>query len=132
MNTKEKGELVQAIILAELIKAGMAVLLPFGDNQRYDMVIDCGDNFLRVQCKHGRLRDGCIKFNARSTVYGGGYRSYKGQVDLFAVYCSDNQRSYLIPVDEVCNSEVYLRVEQTKNGQASGIKWAKDYELNGP
>ena len=32
----------------------------------YDLVLDLGAEFLRVQCKTGRLRDGAIVFNARS------------------------------------------------------------------
>src|SRR5262249_30713483 len=50
-NTKSIGEVSEAIILAEFLKAGFPVLLPFGDNQRYDMVVEVGGRFLRVQCK---------------------------------------------------------------------------------
>ena len=41
-NPKAIGEMTEAVILAHLILRGDGVLLPFGNNQRYDMVIDRG------------------------------------------------------------------------------------------
>ena len=43
---------------AALIEAGYAVSKPFGENQRYDLVIDDGETLARVQVKTGRLRNG--------------------------------------------------------------------------
>jgi hypothetical protein len=50
-NTKSIGETSEAVVLAEFIKAGFPVLLPFGDNQRYHMVVEVYGRLLRVQCK---------------------------------------------------------------------------------
>jgi hypothetical protein len=69
VNTKAIGEVSEAVILAEFLKAGFPVLLPFGDNQRYDMVIEVSGRFLRVQCKTAFRAGGdgsCIRFNAHS------------------------------------------------------------------
>ena len=41
---------------------GYAILVPFGENTRYDLVIDDGRQMRRVQCKTGRLRDGAVVF----------------------------------------------------------------------
>jgi uncharacterized protein YqeY len=51
MNHKSLGEKTLAIILAQLLKQDKKVLLPFGDNQRYDLVIDEGGQFIRARCK---------------------------------------------------------------------------------
>jgi hypothetical protein len=56
MNPKAVGEKTEAIILAELIRNDLVVLLPFGDNQRYDFVVDNHGEFIRIQCKTGRYR----------------------------------------------------------------------------
>ena len=61
------GERSEAIILAELVKRGYRVLIPYGTNHRYDIVINVGGRFLRAQCKTGRLRDGVIRFATAST-----------------------------------------------------------------
>ena len=54
----DMGQRTEGAILSELVRRGYKVLVPFGVNQRYDLVIDAGDRFLRVQCKTGRLRNG--------------------------------------------------------------------------
>jgi len=42
----------------EFLKAGFPILLPFGDNRRYDMVVDVSGSFLRVQCKTASVHRG--------------------------------------------------------------------------
>ena len=113
------------------------VLLPFGENHRYDLLIDEGDRFIRVQCKTGRLRNGAIWFNTCSYTYhhpsNRGTKpykhAYKGQADAFGVYCPDTDRVYLVPVDEVGSNCATLRVDPPKNNQSKRVRWAQDYEL---
>ncbi len=109
------------------------MLLPFGVNQRYDLILENdGRSFLRVQCKTGRLRDGVIRFSAQSVQSNTACtraRAYAGEVDLFAVYCPDNDRVYVIPVEEVPATAMYLRVEPPRNRQRKGVRWAEDYVL---
>lgn len=132
-NTKLIGERTEAIVLAELLKIGKVVLLPFGDNQRYDMVIDEDGKFIRVQCKTARLdrgrETGSIIFNARSANRAGTERHYKGQADMFAVYYPGNKKVYMVPVDDVGHTVVALRLEPCHNKQVKGIRNAEDYEL---
>ena len=57
-------------------------------NSRYDLVVDFGDHFARVQCKTGRYRNGVIDFNTvstRSNRNGVFRRSYEGEVEYFAI-----------------------------------------------
>jgi hypothetical protein len=57
------GLRTEAAILAELVRRGYQVLVPFGTNQRYDLVLDMDGKFVRVQGKTGRLRSGVISFS---------------------------------------------------------------------
>ncbi len=43
------GHRAEAAILAELVKRGYRVLLPFGVNQRYDLVLDCDGQSLPAE-----------------------------------------------------------------------------------
>src|SRR5260370_37668620 len=53
-NNKTIGERSEAIIIAKFLEVGYGVLTPFGDNRRYDLVIEGADgNFYRIQCKTG-------------------------------------------------------------------------------
>jgi hypothetical protein len=127
------GERTEAIILAELVKRGHRVLVPYGTNHRYDLVIDTGDRFLRVQCKTGRLRRGVVTFNTAST-RANTLRAYTApydadQIDLFLIYCPDTGQVYALDVDEAASSHGALRVDPAANGQAKRIRWAADHEL---
>jgi hypothetical protein len=129
MNPKAKGEITEAVILAELMKRGKVVLLPFGNNQRYDLLIDDGGTFTRVQCKTGRLINHCVRFYTRSVNgFTGKKRGYRGEIDLFMVYCPDNQKIYAINVNDAPESEMYLRIHPSRNGQRVGVFFASDYE----
>lgn len=128
----EVGQRTEAIILAELVRRGHRVLVPFGTNHRYDLVVDTGTRFVRVQCKTGRLRGGRICFKTASTranTLRAFTRPYEGEIDLFLVYCPDTDRVYALDVDEAASSEGVLRVDPTANGQVKGVRWAADHEL---
>ena len=83
--------------------AGYTLSLPFGENTRYDLIIDDGSNLSRVQCKTGRLRGGAIIFPAcssyahhRSREFSS--RDYIGEIEYFAIYCAATNGVYLVPI----------------------------------
>jgi len=120
--------------MAALALLGKRVLIPLADYLRYDLVIDDGGRFLRVQCKTGRLIKGAIRFDpcsidSRSKQGGCIRKGYVGEVELFGVYCPELKRCYLIPLEDVTATGCHLRVEPPKNGQKTKIRWAADYEL---
>lgn len=138
---KDVGDSTQALVLARLVQAGKIVLVPFGDNRRYDLAIDENHELIRIQCKTGRLRDGAIRFNTSSVTYHHpvhrrktlAYRQdYRGAADLFGVYCPETDEVYLVPVAEVGVNCSALRVEPTRNSQSKKIRWAKDFVLRVP
>ncbi len=59
---KDKGDRTTLAVMLALRECGYAVLVPFGENTRYDLVIDDGQDLARVQCKTGRLRKGAVIF----------------------------------------------------------------------
>jgi hypothetical protein len=127
------GERSEAVILAELVKRGHRLLVPYGTNHRYDLVINVGGRFLRAQCKTGRLRDGVIRFATAST-RANTLRAYTkpydaDQIDLFLVYCPETDRVYALDVGEATSGYCALRVDPTANGQSKRIRWAADHEL---
>jgi hypothetical protein len=115
---------------------GYQLLVPFGENIRYDLVIDDGVRLARVQCKTGRLRNGVIIFHTAST-YGHHpnpkilKRNYLGEIDFFAVYCPETKGVYLIPIADMPNrSMAYLRIDPPLNGQRKNVRFAANYELD--
>lgn len=130
MQTREKGNISEAKILAAFIEAGYLVSVPFGSGHKYDIVIDDLSNIYRVQCKTGRVRNGCLTFNSYSQAGNGTARqSYYGLADLFAVLHPETGTVYLVPVNEVGATGVNLRLVPPLNGQTQKIHWAIDYLL---
>ena len=132
---KEIGDRSTLAAMLGLKAAGYALLVPFGENTRYDLVIDDGKTLARVQCKTARLRNGAIVFPVTST-YGHhrnpatARRTYSGQIDYFAVYCPETTGVYLIPIDDArTRATAALRVSPTRNGQQRRIRHAADYEI---
>lgn len=113
---------------------GFDVALPFGENTRYDLILDDGSALLRVQCKTGRIRNGAVVFRTASSYYHHPnekptQRHYRGQVDRFAVYCPQTRGVYLIPIDGLPSESACLRVDAPLNGQRKRVRFAADYEI---
>jgi hypothetical protein len=132
---KDKGDRSTLAIMAALREAGYALSMPFGENSRYDLVVDDGTRLTRAQCKTGRLREGAVRFNTCS-FYGHHpnpavpQRDYQGEVDYFAVYCPETAGVYLIPIEDIPPRRMgALRVEPPRNNQRKGIRFAAHYEI---
>lgn len=131
--SKARGEKTEAIVLAELVKRDIAVLLPFGENHRYDFVIELDDYFSRLQCKTARHEGDTIVFSTKSTrPRGTGYSraDYNDDINYFVANCRVNGRTYLVPIESASKGEMVLRVESPKNNQSKGINWAEEYRLD--
>jgi len=135
LHPKEIGDRSTLAIIFAFRLQGWSVLVPFGENTRYDLVVDRGAQLRRVQCKTGRLREGAVTFNACSSYAHHPNpkvvrRDYAGQVDEFAVFCPETQAVYSIPIEDLAvRQRARLRVEMPRNNQAKGIRLAAAYEI---
>ena len=115
--------------------AGFAILVPFGENTRYDLVIDDGRTLARVQCKTGHIRNGAIMFKVCSSYAHHPRprmpaRHYQGEVEFFGVHCPETGGTYLIPIaDLTVKWEGALRLDHPRNGQQRGVRFASDYQI---
>ena len=132
MNTKIISDVGVSKIVARAIELGYSVAMPFGDNQRYDLVIVQGNKPQLVQCKTGRIRNGILRGNTCSNDHGSKRigQNYKGQVDIFLIYCPDNEKIYIASVDDFPPHKFHLRINPPQVNRKN-IRWAKDYEFNG-
>ena len=113
--------------------------IPWGENSRYDLIVDTGERLFRVPCKTASLcgsksyASTCLRFHAYShKITGGKFRgreSYRGKADLFAAYAPTTGSIYILPVDEVPETDVWLRLEPVRNGQKTGVRMAEDCTL---
>jgi len=107
---KERGEWVELQFMAWALRKGFKVSKPWGDSSSYDVGVEHGRQFLRVQVKSTsyRLANG----------YQCGFRPSQSQrryarrnVDFFAAYIIPEQVWYIIPAAVVLRTKSsYLRL----------------------
>jgi len=134
LTPSQKGAAAEAAIAAAAIELGLIVLRPLCEGGRYDLIIDLEPELLRVQCKVAQRLSGVLLVRVKTNrCTPGGYISTSytaAEVDAIAAYSGDLHRSFLIPISEATGRRaIHLRLDPTKNNQAQGIKWARDYDL---
>lgn len=132
---KDIGDRTTLAVMLVLREAGFSTFVPFGENTRYDLVIDDGVKLERVQCKTGRLRQGAVRWSVCSNYFHHPHprstsRDYVGEIDYFGVYCPETGGVYLIPIGDLkIRRTGSLRVATPRNGQHKLIRFAKPYEI---
>ena len=120
-------------VAAELLHRGFALAKPIGDSLRYDLIVDLGPLFRRVQVKTARVRNGVVQFSTQTVNYVHGalkMRGYLGLADDFIAYEPEISSFYGIAVDDAPAGCAYLRIAPTANNQVHGIRKAVDYTLD--
>lgn len=115
LDSHRKGDVTEAVVIAELKRRSIPVSLPFGDNERYDLVLETpAGRLLRIQVKTGRLTDGTVEFHGTSqqtNASGHVYKPYEGDVEYIVVYCHELDAMYLVGEAEFDQS-LSLRVDE--------------------
>ena len=127
-NTSRIGNVAVAKVVAALLEAGKTVLAPVGEGTRYDLALDDAGTLVRIQCKTGKLKNGCVIFKNYS-VTGAGTKCYGDSVDAYGVYCPQNGKTYYVPAKDCPGYMTTLRIEPAKNGNKNLVRLAERYEL---
>ncbi len=98
VDRKQQGEVSELAFMHKAVGMGLKVARPWGENNRYDFIVDCEGWLTRVQVK------------SAAVAHGGGYRVGTGsgrrskqaytrkQIDVLAAYIVPEDLWYLIPV----------------------------------
>jgi hypothetical protein len=138
MNNKLKGDIAEAVFVAECLKKGWVVSKPFGDNCRYDAILDRGNGLERIQIKSSTYstKRGVVEAATRR-IYNNQTKGQicncytKDEIDAFVIYSPELEKLFYIPIEEQENKKyVNLRVTSNENTQKSpNIRWASKYEF---
>jgi antitoxin (DNA-binding transcriptional repressor) of toxin-antitoxin stability system len=138
LNSNVKDAIAEQAIVLAATKLRIQVLRPVNEHGRIDLALDIAGALWRVQVKWGRLnaaRDVVIVslLTSRYTPRGHLRSTYtRGEVDLFAVYCGELDRCFLLPGPPLADrTVVYLRLTPARNGQRACINLADDFTFNG-
>lgn len=135
MNTKDKGNIGEAVILSEFTKRGIQVSIPFGDNARYDMIAEFNGKLNKIQIKYTEQEsenDSIVCHVSSSTNHTTNKHCdrYVDQVDYIAVYIAPWNESILIPISDCDKNTICIRKSIGKNNQKTGIHLLSDYSFD--
>ena len=135
MNSKNIGNIGEVKVLAKFVELGIPVYLPFGDNEKADLVADFNGRLNKIQVKTSiKAEDGKMIFDlTSSTVHrknGIKHIYSSNEIDYFACYNISRDKIFLIHVDEAPNTSLTIRYEYPKNNQIQGVKFEKDYLID--
>jgi hypothetical protein len=133
LTTDQKGAVAELAIARQAAEFGIGVWAAY-TVERYDLIFDLRPELMRVQCKcAGRCGDVVVVrcYSSRRNRDGLLRTLYSAdQIDAFAVYCADTDRCYFLPLTEFAGrSAIQLRLAPTRNNQAAGVNWARDFEF---
>lgn len=138
MNTKSIGNIGEAVAIAEFAKRNIPISIPFGDNQKYDLIIEINNELKKVQVKTSEYihyKKEKIDFFislVKSNTKGCETTSYKStDFDYFYLYCIENDMSFLVEnVKSTPKGSITIRLKKSNNGQSKNINMFYDFEFN--
>lgn len=131
MNTKEKGDLSEARVIAKLTEYDVDIFLPTNENTRSDMIVS-SEELEKIQVKTGWMKNGSVIFNCskiNSNMNNSTRTNYKGEIDAFIVHCPDNNGYYYVDIEDSGEAEMRLRIDESM-GDNGRVNWAKEHKLS--
>jgi hypothetical protein len=127
--TKQLGDIAEAAVMADVLRRGYRVLLPYGEDWPFDLVVVKNGEFHRVQVKHGRSSNGVLIAKCTSTNNWVTLKYTKDVIDVLAIWDSTTGRCFYIPAEELGagRAMMNLRLDPARNNQVRGIRWAERY-----
>src|SRR2546430_291368 len=98
---KQKGDLAEMLVAADLVRRGYKVALPYGEDWDYDLIVERGDRLERVQVKYTESNGAVICVRARTHSLTNGRviavkRYTAALIDWLAVHDRTSDRCYYI------------------------------------
>ena len=134
MNSKTIGNIGEAKALCKFVELGIPVYIPFGDNEKADLIAEFNGKLNKIQVKTSiKAEDGKMIFDlTSSTVHranGVKHIYNKDEIDYFVCYNIARDKLFLIPIEKAPGTAITIRYEKPKNNQTKGIQFEEDYLL---
>ena len=134
INSKTKGQLSEAKTLYEFQKYGIPVCVPWGDNERYDLIAEFDGKFNRIQVKTcNEEENGAIVCYARSSTNhttNKNLSTYENDVDYFVFVNQTYDLIALVPITEVGSQKtVRLRIDPPKSNNGKQVRYFQDFSF---
>jgi len=96
---KRQGELSELAFVHKAASQGFGVARPYGDNERYDFIVDSGQRLWRVQVKStASLRHGMYRIAAIRHLCGQTVTYQASEVDFLAAHVIPEDAWFVLPI----------------------------------
>jgi len=135
MNSKRIGNIGEAKALCKFVELGIPVYIPFGDDEKADLIAEFNGKLNKIQVKTSqKAEDGKMIFDLTSSTQhrkNGEKHTYTdNEIDYFVCYNIQRDKIFLIPVNETPSTNITIRYEKSKNNQIQNIKFEQDYLID--
>lgn len=132
MNSKRIGNIGEAKVLAKFVEMGIPIYIPFGDDEKADLIAEFDGKLNKIQVKTSiKSKNGCSIFDLTSSTAhrtNGERRKYlNSEIDYFALYSLDRDKIYLMKVPDNPMSAITIRFEDTKSEMKSRVNYESDF-----
>jgi hypothetical protein len=129
---KRKGDLAELAVATDLVRRGLKVAFPFGEDWDCDLLVLHARGIARVQVKYVTPRDQILPVRGCShSLTNGRVRQTKvytaEMIDVLAAYDASSGRCYYLPAQELGKKLITLRLAPARNNQQLGVRMAADY-----
>lgn len=102
-NSKKQGDIGMCYAIAYYSKLGYTVSIPVTDSQDYDIVVDTGNNLLKVQVKTTSCKSphGIYQVALRTCGGTGKYKLFTDNSSNLLFVLTENGECYSIPTSEI-------------------------------
>lgn len=136
IHPKDKGDIAEASVIANLVKQGHKVALPVGENLPFDLIAIRPDfSLVRIQVKYRTLsKEGSVVVKLASTWKNSRVTRVIDYdlsiIDYFAVYCPEIDRVAYVSTTELTDLRHFsLRVSSARNFQMKGVRVFEAYSV---
>jgi len=103
------------------------VLVPYGENNRYDLVAENDGKFIRIQVKYVTPKSGALYVNCRSSNNWSVLPDTADQIDVIAVFNPRDSETSYVPVAQMRKGAMQLRLDPPKNKQQASVRYARAF-----
>lgn len=118
--------------ISSFVKYGIPIYIPFGDNERADLIAEFNGKLNKIQVKTSvSAKDGKVSFDLTSSTMhrrnGVKHKYTKDEIDYFYCYNIEREKGYLIEALDYPISAISIRYLKPKNNQEANINSECNY-----
>ena len=127
------GITTELLVAQKFIEKGFIVSIPYGNNSRYDMIVDTDTDCYRIQVKHASINtNGSYTVNTSNTVRTtvGNSRKYYTKDDIDFIVTVIKDQLVVIPVEMIEHSQSKIfRTVLPQYGAKSNCNLIEDFSV---